>query len=117
MNFIKNILRFMLSMATISCIAFNCALFAAPDCMDTSSHLKEKVDYKELHYVACNHDCYKDPNSRLVENKGTCSVCGHYHMARPLVMVKTDDPAAVQAPATKAQAKNMLARLFAHKNQ
>jgi hypothetical protein len=117
MNFIKNVLHFMLSMAIISCIAFNCALFAAPDCMDTSRPLSQSVDYKDLHYVACNHDCYKDPNSRLVENRGKCSICGHYHMPRPLVMVKTNDPASVQAPATKAKAKNMLARLFARKNQ
>jgi hypothetical protein len=128
MNFIKNVLRFMLSMGTISgiarciaicmsCIVFNTTVFAAPDCLDTSSHLKDTVDYKELRYVACNHDCYKNPNSRLVENRGKCSVCGHFHKPRPLVIVKTANPATLPAPTKKAKAKNMLAHLFARKNQ
>lgn len=93
-------------------------LVGAPDCMDTSSHLGEKIDYKELRYVQCNHNCYKDPDARLVENRGKCSVCGHYHMPRPLVLVETANPAALPTPKkpTKRKAQNQLARLFAIKH-
>jgi len=94
------------------------ALVGAPDCMDTSSHLGEKIDYKELRYVQCNHDCYKGPDSRLVENRGKCSVCGHYHVPRPLVLVETANPAALPTPKTSSKRKthNQLARLFAIKH-
>lgn len=111
----KKSIALVVTLLTLICSAQY--IHAAPDCMDTSRPLSHAIDYKDLHYVACNHNCYTDPDARLVENRGKCSVCGHYHMPRPLVIVETPNPAALPTPAKKAQAKNALAKLFARKHQ
>lgn len=45
-------------------------------CMDKSSHLKEKFDYKGYRYVQCNCPCKKHAIS---SERGICKKCGHYH--------------------------------------
>jgi len=106
------------TLTILSLCAYACTTYAAPDCMDNSWQLTKKADFKELHYVSCNHDCYKDPHARLVVNRGKCSICGHFHKPRPLVMVKTVDPAALPAQKTAPKkAKNQLARLFTLKQK
>jgi hypothetical protein len=71
-------------------------LSAAPDCLDNSWHLQQKHDFKEYHLVsqgaqACNHDCYNDPNSIMTQDRGYCTVCQHYHIPRPFIIVSEKD--------------------------
>lgn len=95
---------------------------AAPDCLDNSWHLQQKHDFKEYHLVsegpqACNHDCYNDPASLMTNDRGYCTVCRHYHVPRPFIIVSQKDlkgllPA--KETAKPKQKKHILAHYCLH---
>lgn len=70
----KKLLFFILTLLTTP-------LFASPDCMDNSEHLKKAYDNKEWHSIECYCKCEKIKN-------GFCPVCGHLQEARPITIVE-----------------------------
>ncbi len=85
---------------------------AAPDCLDNSWHLEQKHDFKEYHLVsmgkqACTHDCYNDRASIMTSNRGYCTVCRHYHVPRPYIIVSQKDQKTV-TPVTPAIEKKKI---------
>ncbi len=86
------------------------SLPAAPDCLDNSWHLQQRHDFKEYHLVsegpqACNHDCYNDPASLMTNDRGYCTVCRHYHVPRPFIIVSQKDLKGSLPTPTKETAK------------
>jgi len=56
---------------------------SAPGCQDNSKHLERgTIDYKQLHYVACNCPCEKQYDIRP---DGHCSECEHFRARIRLV--------------------------------
>ncbi|PKN03563.1 hypothetical protein CVU75_01565 [Candidatus Dependentiae bacterium HGW-Dependentiae-1] len=93
---------------------------AAPDCLDNSWHLQQKHDFKEYHLVsqgahACNHDCYHDPASLMTNDRGYCTVCRHYHVPRPFIIVsQKEQPPVKPAPALEGQKTKKKSHILAH---
>lgn len=67
--------KLFLTMSTLLCVN---TIIANSRCMDTSKHLSEKCDNKELHYVGyCQCDCDKE---YTVQPHNQCLRCLHVHI-------------------------------------
>ena len=80
-------------------------LFGDVGCMDNSWHLKRSPDYKNYHYVECRCPCKQQT---ILENRGQCLRCGHYHSPRDFDFMITS--------AGKKQAKSSLDDFYVYFN-
>ena len=90
------VMKKIIAIIVILCIGAVPLISAESDCMDNSWHLKKKRDNKELHLVAagnhaCQHNCYSDPTSKIIGDRGFCTGCGHYHYPRPFIIVSQNE--------------------------
>lgn len=80
-------------------------VIAKVGCMDTSDHLKQMYDNKELRYVQCNCPCEKYQAQGLHADKGDkCLACGHIHDPQPLIVLQKEDLKSANKNTTNKQA-------------
>ena len=70
---------------------FSIYLLPSIGCIDNSLHLQDfpnKPDYKTYHFVKCDCPCIEH---RLIEKRGKCMRCGHYHNPKYLATFKNTE--------------------------